>query len=323
MIFKDELTNSKAFSQLKKDIKSGLGHAYMIVSFDDALTDSFFTLAAMRIYCERGTGCGECAECKKVLHSTHSDIFHINEKGEKIKVEDISKGLIDTVNVKHLVNRKLYFIHRADLMLPAAQNKLLKTLEDPPEDVTIFLGVANESSMLATVASRVRKIYMDSFDEDAIFNFLVGQNIPEEAASVAAACSDGMPGRALTLAKDEEYVALYRSALEVFKKLQKSSDVLAVENFMQKTSNVSKLVDLMAIVARDMLVSKNDKELMLSKHIGGEIVSLADGYSELALAKIAGLINNFRKKQSVNVNGVACLDSLLFSILEVRHKWQR
>lgn len=54
-----------------------------------------------------------------------------------------------------------------------AQNKLLKTLEEPPKDVTIFLGVANEASMLDTIKSRARAVAIDVFDEDVVYNALL------------------------------------------------------------------------------------------------------------------------------------------------------
>lgn len=77
-----------------------------------------------------------------------------------------------------------------------AQNKILKTLEEPPKDVTIFLGVANEASMLATIKSRTRNVYIDLFDEETIYNSMLALGLDDQMSAIAAACSEGQLGKA-------------------------------------------------------------------------------------------------------------------------------
>ena len=160
LAFFSPLKNSRAFSLLKNDFGAGLGHAYMLVSPDDDAVDEFFTLIAAAIFCGTHEPCMACAECRKILNGNNGDVFHLNEKRDKIKVEDL-QNFLSNVNVKPIGERKLYFIHRADLMNAQSQNKLLKTFEEPPKDVTIFLGVSNEAGMLDTVKSRARTFYLD------------------------------------------------------------------------------------------------------------------------------------------------------------------
>ena len=193
------LKNSRAFALLKKDLKEGLGHAYMIVSPDDDTVDEFFALVGMAIFCGTHEPCMTCAECRKILNGNNPDVFHLNEKRDKIKVEDLQKFL-SNVNIKPIGERKLYFVHRADLMNAQAQNKLLKTLEEPPADVTIFLGVGNEAGMLETVKSRARTVYLDSFDEKTLYDFLVSLGINSSTAAIAASCSEGQLGKAKKIA---------------------------------------------------------------------------------------------------------------------------
>lgn len=104
--------------------------------------------------------------------------------------------MLDTIAVKPLSDRKVYFVHRADLMNAQAQNKILKTLEEPPKDVTIFLGVANEASMLATIKSRTRNVYIDLFDEETIYNSMLALGLDDQMSAIAAACSEGQLGKA-------------------------------------------------------------------------------------------------------------------------------
>ena len=319
--FEKSLRTSKAFSLISSDLKTGLGHAYMVVSPDDEIVDELFMLTASSVYCVSHDACLNCAECKKVLHNNHPDIFHLYPVKDKIKVEDI-EGLLDTVSVKSLSGRKLYFIHRADLMNVQAQNKLLKTLEEPPSDVTIFLGVANEAGMLDTIKSRAREIYVDIFDEDAVYDAMLALGLDKEMSAIAAACSEGQLGKARKIATSPKYADLYKSALYVLNNLARSSDVVKVDGIIATQEDIQGFLDVLSIVLRDMLVSKQNEKMMLSKHVSEDIINLSGRYSERAIAEIILKINAVRKKLALNVSAIATIDDLLFSILEVRHKWQ-
>ena len=322
LTFENALKGSKAFGLILNDLKLGLGHAYLISSGDDDVVDEFFTLTAMAVYCSEGSVCGGCAECRKVLHGNHPDVFHINEGRDKIKVEDVS-NMLSSVYIKSLSGRKLYFIHRADLMNVQAQNKLLKTLEEPPADVTIFLGVANEAAMLDTIKSRSRTVHLDVFDTDTMYRAMLALGCDEEMSAVASACSEGMLGKARKIATSPKYATLYRDALSAVRSLNRSSDVASVDGAIANRDDIGEFLDVLSIVFRDMLVVQNDKNMILSKHVMGEIEALSAGYSPLALAKILTLINNTRRQLSLNVSALSAVDNLLFSILEVRHKCPR
>lgn len=320
LVFEKALKASRAYSLIQNDIKSGLSHAYIISSDDDDVVDEFFTLAACAIHCENSnSACLECPECRKILHGNHSDVFHINVKREKIKVEDVN-NMLSSVYIKALSGRKLYFIHRADLMNAQAQNKLLKTFEEPPANVTVFLGVANESAMLDTVKSRARTIHIDVFDKETVYSAMLALGCDGELSAVAAACSEGMLGKARKIATSPEYAELYRSALNLMRGLNRSSDVLKYDGSVANESNIGAFLDVLSIIIRDMLVIQSRPEMLLSKHVTGEIAALAEGYSPLALAKILAIINDTRRQLSLNVGALSAIDNLLFSILEVRHK---
>ncbi len=320
LTFEKALKGSRAYGLLMSDLKTGLGHAYIVASGDDDVVDEFFTLVAASVYCENGnSACFECAECRKVLHRNHADVFHINEARDKIKVDDVAK-LVASVYVKSLSDRKLYFIHRADLMNAQAQNKLLKTLEEPPQDVTIFLGVANSAAMLDTIKSRARTLHLDVFDEDTVFEAMLALGYDREMSSVAAACSEGMLGKARKIASSPQYAQLYRAALDLMKRLDKSTDILSLDGLAAGQEDMSGFLDVLSIIIRDMLIVQEDESMILSKHVSQDIKELAQKYSPLALAKIISIINDTRRQLSLNVSPLSAIDNLLFSILEVRHK---
>ena len=112
-----------------------------------------------------------------ILQSAFADVKFINEDGKKIKVEDVAALIEDTETKPFESDNKLYFVNYADKMNPAAQNKLLKTLEEPQKAVSIFLGVGSESAILDTVKSRTKKITLDRFSAGDIKDALLSSGV--------------------------------------------------------------------------------------------------------------------------------------------------
>lgn len=320
-VFEHTLRTSRAFGIILKDIERGAGHAYMLVSPDDESVKEFFTLTAAALFCPK-RGCMECTECHKVLTDNHPDVFNINTEGEKIKVQQI-RDMVTSVSVKSLSGTKAYFIHRADLMTPDAQNKLLKTLEEPPAGVSIFLGAANEAGLLDTVKSRCRRIYLDVFDRGTVYEALLGLDCGEKEAAVAAACSDGQLGKARKIAMSAEYAGYYSDALALLETLRRSADVLSAEAVPSLNRNPAEFLKMLTVAVRDVTTAKTGGRLFFDEDICARLRALADRYSLRALALVVQAINDTQKKLYYGVNSLAAADSLFFDILEVRHTWQQ
>ena len=88
----------------------------------------------------------------------HPDYYELNkDSAESIKIDEI-RALQDKVIEKPITSeKKVYVINNAENMTIEAQNCLLKTLEEPPEFVTIILVTNNENSILTTIKSRCTK----------------------------------------------------------------------------------------------------------------------------------------------------------------------
>ena len=91
----------------------------------------------------------------------HPDFKLVSRMEDKkdILVEQIRKEVIDDVYIVPAVgDRKVYIIDEAETLNTASQNTLLKTLEEPPQYITIILIASNISTLLTTILSRVNQI---------------------------------------------------------------------------------------------------------------------------------------------------------------------
>lgn len=320
--FQDALKKSRAYNLIKHDIDTGnLSHAYMVISPDVFAVQNLFRLIACAVYCK--DACTTCPVCKKVLNGNHADVKFINEDGKKIKVEDVAALIEDTETKPFESDNKLYFVNSADKMNPAAQNKLLKTLEEPQKAVSIFLGVGSESAILDTVKSRTKKITLDRFSAGDIKDALLSSGVAVGNATIAAACADGMLWRAKEIASNSAFSETFDRAIFILNNLKKSSDVASFLN--DKTldkDNLPVFLDALSIVLRDMIAAKTDKNLIMSKHKEWEIETLSKGFSLDALSNILYLVNEERKKLSFYVGSTGVVENLLLGILEVKYKCQ-
>lgn len=320
--FQDALKKSRAYNLIKHDIDTGnLSHAYMVISPDVFAVQNLFRLIACAVFCK--DACTTCPVCKKVLNGNHADVKFINEDGKKIKVEDVAALIEDTETKPFESDNKLYFVNSADKMNPAAQNKLLKTLEEPQKAVSIFLGVGSESAILDTVKSRTKKITLDRFSAGDIKDALISSGVAVGNATIAAACADGMLWRAKEIASNSAFSETFDRAIFILNNLKKSSDVASFLN--DKTldkDNLPVFLDALSIVLRDMIAAKTDKNLIMSKHKEWEIETLSKGFSLDALSNILYLVNEERKKLSFYVGSTGVVENLLLGILEVKYKCQ-
>lgn len=323
--YESALRSSKAYDLIVKDLPNRLSHAYMIVSQDNEIIEEFFKLVACAIYCETNNACLECPNCVKVIHNNHEDILHLYpQNGKSISVPQVN-SLIDDVYIKSYTGKKICFIHNAEQMSVIAQNKLLKTFEEPPEEVTIFLGVSNESIIIDTIKSRAKVINIDLFDEKTIVEALISIGCDKETASIAAACSEGLIGKAKQIAASSDYTNMYENVFDLLTRLNKSSDIASLSSIVTSQVDMNQFFDVLSIVLRDMLTAKENSNLIVSKHENSRIIELSNKFSTRALAEILLKINDERKKLAIlpqKTIGGGITNDLLFYVLEARYKWQ-
>ena len=112
---------------------------------------------------------------KKLLNTenleTCVDYKYIEKLSDKkeIIVEQVRSKIVNDVYVAPATgNYKVYIVNDAHLLNAAAQNALLKTLEEPPKYVVIILITNNEKALLTTVLSRVKKVNFNRLSNNNI-----------------------------------------------------------------------------------------------------------------------------------------------------------
>lgn len=148
--------NSRLAGRISKSIRDGkIFHAYIIEG--DSLSDKegFAKEFCKAMVCKEkpGIGCDECVNCRKIEHGNYEDLHIIESDGMSVKDEQVSK-LQEELRKKPVGERNLAVIKDADTMTARAQNRLLKTLEEPFGGTVIILLSENRENLLDTIKSR-------------------------------------------------------------------------------------------------------------------------------------------------------------------------
>lgn len=94
-----------------------------------------------------------CPECKNIKQAQHRSIIWIEPKKNYV-LQDIAI-IFEKIKFSLDDDQQLFFIlKKAHLLSPVCANKLLKTLEEPPEGYNFFLLANNEQTILPTIRSR-------------------------------------------------------------------------------------------------------------------------------------------------------------------------
>ncbi len=134
------------------------------------------------------------------------------------------RTLIEEINKKpYEGDKKVIIIYNADKMTVQAQNAFLKTIEEPPKNVTIFLLCENLEVILDTIKSRcqIHKLKTLNVDEMEEFLKINYPDLPLEEIRVIIAFSDGIPGKAEKFIGDNNFKDIRDITLEILLKLNK------------------------------------------------------------------------------------------------------
>ena len=131
-----------------------ISHAYL---FSGNNTDQLYKLAlsfAASINCAEG-GCGNCEICRSSLKGVNPNIMVVESEGNILRIEEITALQRFMSMSAYGPGRKVCIIREAELMNSEAANRLLKTLEDPPDERSVFILLSEDISVnLPTIISR-------------------------------------------------------------------------------------------------------------------------------------------------------------------------
>ena len=182
-----------------------VSHAYLFCGTRGTGKTTAARLLAKAVNClEEDRPCGHCANCKAIQEGNFLDVIEIDAASNN-GVDNI-RELRESVNYPPSQGkRKVYIIDEVHMLTKSGFNALLKTLEEPPEDVMFILATTDPQMMPATVLSRCIRLDFRRVSESMLYEKLVqvcqkeGAGYEEGALRIIVSCADGSVRDALSL----------------------------------------------------------------------------------------------------------------------------
>lgn len=301
-----ETTAYKIISTEKK--KGALSHAYLVVCADKYALKTYLKELAKVIEFQGDDGDGRIAGL--IDKNAYVDCTFYPLTGERIMTADVD-DLVSKTYIRPLENKtRLFVLCGAENATPAAQNKLLKTLEDPPKGVVILIGALRESGLLSTVLSRVKKIDVPPLSSDKIRSVLSERCKDKDRLENAIRSANGSAGAALALYENGEADKLDSLVKDIFAEMKSSKDVI---KFVKRAGkeDIKELISALkaetTIRLENAVYGKEDK----------------DGFTVGALVAISETLTDKEKAVAFSANTAMTIDGVLLSIVREKRRWQK
>lgn len=317
--------DSAAYVGLHRQLEEGMAtHAYLVVSADKAFLREFLTFAAAAFICKKN-GCFDCPSCARVLAGVHADVKIYPKSRDKILVADVNEMVNDCFIKSAEGGRKVYILTNCDGFAASAQNKLLKTLEEPPENVVFLLGASTESSVLATVRSRCQILHADDFSFEETMQYLTSCGVDEADAEIAAGFCFNRPLLAEACAADKTFFKMLDEVIQALKTLDSSKDALRVSTKLSSfgSDGTKQVLQMMMVLFREALMTYVDRDMLLLKHKKDDILFIAQKYTPQALCGAIELLGRAKAALENNCFATAVMDELVLSVLEVKYRCRK
>lgn len=329
MAYIDFLKKSNAYKTIARDkIKGRMSQSYLVICRDVRLNRFYLKALAKLIMCPNDDEfCDECRACRMIDKELSYDCTIYPKEGEKIKAEDIDRLAGEFSYTKPLEgDNKLFVIVGAENMLPVSQNKLLKTLEEPPKGVYILLGAQSEAPLLPTVKSRCRKLEIPLFSSETIYETLKDDYPDKSKLKLVSELVFGQPGLVEEVYNGSRIYENVSLAFETLSMMTSSSQLPAYSTRIAKLEREAfiEYIEVLKLVMRDILMVKEGKQqyVFIPDRIE-ETEKMASRFETGSLISLITLLGDITRRTDFYANANMLADKVLFAILEERYKWQK
>ena len=204
-----EMVGQKVISTtLRQAVESGkISHAYLFSGPRGTGKTSAAKIFAKAMNCPNqvdGEPCNHCDICRDITNGSLEDVIEIDAASNN-GVDEIREIRDKSTYAPSRATYKVYIIDEVHMLSTGAFNALLKTLEEPTQNVVFILATTELHKIPATILSRVQRFEFKSIKQGAIKEHLAsilekeGLTFDDEALTIIARRAEGGMRDALSI----------------------------------------------------------------------------------------------------------------------------
>ena len=244
-------------------------HAYLFQGEEGVGKEALARTFAAGLQCQSESAdkpCKECVSCRQMESGNQPDVIWVTREKASLGVDEIREQLCNTMDIKPFSSPyKIYLVPEAEKMTEAAQNALLKTIEEPPEYGIVILMTSNISALLPTIQSRCLTMEFRPLSTAVVESYVKEHcQVPDYQARASAAFAQGNLGKAMRYAKSEDFIERKDHIISLLRHVEQMdlSEMLAViKDLGTRKDEVRDYIDLMVLWYRDVLLFKATKDI--------------------------------------------------------------
>ena len=305
-----------------------ISHAYLFSGPRGTGKTSVAKIFAKAMNCPNQKGgepCNECYICEAITNGSLEDVIEIDAASNN-GVDEIRDIRDKSTYAPSLAPHKVYIIDEVHMLSTGAFNALLKTLEEPTENVVFILATTELHKIPATILSRVQRFEFKSIKTPAIQDHLKavldkeGIDYEEEAVAIIARRAEGgmrdalsildqalslTAGAQLTTAMAEEITgSISQEALDLYVAALSAQDATAALDqlnlIFDNGKNMARFVTDLLQYLRDLLIVQTGGEnLHVSERFNQNLAipqATLFAWIDLATRSLADIKNSLQPK---------------------------
>ena len=193
---------------LRQAVEQGkISHAYLFSGPRGTGKTSVAKIFAKAMNCPNqkdGEPCNDCYICQAITEGSLEDVIEIDAASNN-GVDEIRDIRDKSTYAPSLAKHKVYIIDEVHMLSTGAFNALLKTLEEPTENVVFILATTELHKIPATILSRVQRFEFKSIKTQDIIGHIEwileqeGINFEQEGVQIIARRAEGGMRDALSI----------------------------------------------------------------------------------------------------------------------------
>jgi len=259
--------------------------------------------------------CNECQNCMEITQGNASDVIEI-DGASNTGVEDIRDLQRELMYSTSNSLFKIYIIDEVHMLSKNAFNALLKTLEEPPQNVIFIFATTEPHKVLPTIISRCQRFDFKRIPIPAIVKRIESINevekikIDDNAMFMIAKKADGSMRDALSLldqilAFGKQVIShedvmeifgivdldIYRNVMLAIYEREPAEVIKILHNVLEKGNDIQEFINGLMDYIRDILLTRLNIDIPeLSSEAKKTVKSFSDKFSESELLYLISLL---------------------------------